>query len=182
MSLVSIKNPVLKHVHNVEETFKMKHNIKLVTWLTIALLALFLVACGGDTASTSEDSEPVAESSTEEEPAAAQEEEAEPVAESSGTENISGTITVLTNRTDLVDNVFVDYAAQFNEIYPNVKVEFEAITDYEGEVRIRMNTEEYGDVLLIPNVIGANELPDFFVPLGTLEELDPVYTFATEQL
>src|SRR5215207_9259034 len=72
---------------------------------------------------------------------------------------ISGDITVLTQRTDLVDNVFVDYKKNFETKYPGVHVKFEAITDYETEVRIRMNTQEYGDVLLIPNSITADQLP-----------------------
>ena len=65
---------------------------------------------------------------------------------------VSGDITVLTNRTDLVqDGTLKKYAAKFNKLYPNVKVTFQGITDYEGEVKIRMNTSNYGDVLLIPN-------------------------------
>ena len=56
---------------------------------------------------------------------------------------VSGDITVLTNRTDLVsDGTLKKYAAQFNQIYPNVHVTFQGITDYEGEVKIRMNTLE----------------------------------------
>ena len=63
----------------------------------------------------------------------------------------SGDITVLTNRTDLVDTTFQDYKKTFEAKYPDVTVTFEAITDYEGEVTTRMNTGDYGDVLLIPN-------------------------------
>ena len=56
-------------------------------------------------------------------------------------------------------------ADQFQaKIYPNVDVKFEAITDYEGEVKIRMNTENYGDVLLIPNAVTADQLPDVLRP------------------
>lgn len=97
------------------------------------------------------------------------------------TADVAGSITVLTNRTDLVDTVFADYADRFNEIYPDVDVEFEAITDYEGEVRIRMSTEDYGDVLLIPNDVSADQLPDFFEPLGTVDDLSETYRFVTEQ-
>ena len=65
---------------------------------------------------------------------------------------VSGTITVLTHRTDLVQNGTLNkYAAAFNKIYPKVTVKFDGITDYEGEVKIRMNTDNYGDVLMIPN-------------------------------
>ncbi len=97
------------------------------------------------------------------------------------TPDVSGSITVLTNRTDIVDTVFADYADQFNEVYPDVDVNFEAITDYEGEVRIRMNTSDYGDVLLIPNDVSADQLPDFFVPLGSVDDLGKTYRFVTEQ-
>lgn len=102
-------------------------------------------------------------------------------AEAAGPEDISGSITVLTNRTDIVDTVFVEYAAQFNEIYPNVEVEFEALTDYPGEVKIRMNTTDYGDVLLIPNEIQPQEYKDFFTPLGSYDELNEKYIFAHEK-
>jgi raffinose/stachyose/melibiose transport system substrate-binding protein len=88
-------------------------------------------------------------------------------------------ITVLTNRTDIVDTDFVGYRERFTELYPNVEVNFEAITDYQGQVQIRLNTTRYGDVLLIPDVDTA-DLPDFFEPLGTLEELDAEYLFAND--
>ncbi|NLT57250.1 MAG: carbohydrate ABC transporter substrate-binding protein [Actinomycetales bacterium] len=95
---------------------------------------------------------------------------------------VSGSITVLTQRTDIVDSVFKkQYLPRFNQKYPGVTVKFEAITDYEGEVRIRMNTKDYGDVLLIPNSVTADQLPTFFEPLGTLDELRPKYRFTTEQ-
>lgn len=90
---------------------------------------------------------------------------------------ISGEITVLTQRTDLVDNVFQDYKAEFESLYPDVTVTFEAITDYEGEVTTRMSTTDYGDVLLIPNTVAPSDLPDFFEPLGTVEELSQTYRF-----
>ena len=90
---------------------------------------------------------------------------------SGGSEEPSGTITVLTNRTDIVDTTLQDYVETFQETYPDIDVEFEAITDYEGEVRIRMNTPEYGDVLLIPNSVTPDQLPTFFEPLGTVEEM-----------
>lgn len=93
---------------------------------------------------------------------------------------ISGEITVLTQRTDIVDTVFADYERRFKEIHPDVEVTFEAITDYEGEVRIRLNTQEYGDVLLIPGAVSKDQYPHFFEPLGTLEEMSRTYRFATE--
>lgn len=94
---------------------------------------------------------------------------------------VSGEITVLTNRTDLVDTVMVDYAKKFNEKYPDVKVKFEAMTDYEGQVKIRMNTSDYGDVLLMPNNVPATEFANFFLPLGSVEELSAKYNNVEEK-
>ncbi|MFE9681257.1 ABC transporter substrate-binding protein [Streptomyces sp. NPDC002701] len=91
---------------------------------------------------------------------------------------VSGTITVLTHRTDLVqDGTMASYAAEFKKTYPEVEVEFDALTDYEGEVKIRMNTENYGDVLMIPAVIKKNDYPKFFASLGTRTERAKKYLF-----
>lgn len=91
---------------------------------------------------------------------------------------VSGTITVLTHRTDLVqDGTMKKYAAEFNKTYPEVKVEFDALTDYEGEVKIRMNTENYGDVLMIPAVIEKKDYPRFFASLGSQAERSKEYRF-----
>src|SRR6478609_1470408 len=89
---------------------------------------------------------------------------------------VTGSITVLTNRTDqLGDGTLDKYAAEFNKVYPNVKVKFEGMKDYEGEVKIRMNTENYGDVLPIPSDLSIDRLPSFFSSLGGSEELSKTY-------
>lgn len=95
---------------------------------------------------------------------------------------IKGEITVITQRTDIVDTVFQDYAKKFNEKYPDVKVNFEALSDYEGQIKIRMNTDEYGDVLLIPTSVPVADLPSFFEPLGSYDELKTKYTGIEERM
>ncbi|MFF0201293.1 ABC transporter substrate-binding protein [Streptomyces sp. NPDC005017] len=91
---------------------------------------------------------------------------------------VSGTITVLTHRTDLVqDGTMKKYAAEFNRLYPEVTVKFDGVTDYEGEVKIRMNTDDYGDVLMIPNAIAKKDYPSFFASLGSADELGEKYRF-----
>jgi raffinose/stachyose/melibiose transport system substrate-binding protein len=92
--------------------------------------------------------------------------------------SVSGPITVLTNRTDLnQDGTLKRYAAAFNKIYPKVKVTFQAITDYEGEVKTRMNTSSYGDVLLIPPSISPTDFPKFFASLGDAATLSKSYNW-----
>lgn len=94
----------------------------------------------------------------------------------------SGAITVLTHRTDLLaDGTLDKYKAAFEKKFPKVTVKFEGITDYEGEVAIRMNTNDYGDVLMIPRSVTKDKLANYFVPLGKQADLSKKYLFTTEQ-
>ncbi|RDG39953.1 ABC transporter substrate-binding protein [Streptomyces corynorhini] len=91
---------------------------------------------------------------------------------------VSGTITVLTHRTDWVqDGTMKKYADEFRRTYPGVTVKFDGITDYEGEVKIRMNTRNYGDVLMIPGAIKKSDYPRFFASLGTRAERAAKFRF-----
>ena len=69
-------------------------------------------------------------------------------------ERPEGHIVVLTQRTDIVGTVFQEYKQRFEAAYPGVTVEFEAITAYEDELAIRMNSDEYGDVLFSIVMLG----------------------------
>ena len=89
---------------------------------------------------------------------------------------VSGKITFLTNRTDLdTDGTYTELIAAFNEKYPDVEVEVQAITDYAGELVTHMQTSEYGDVLMIPDAVPTASYPDYFEPLGTVEGLSEKY-------
>ncbi|KAB8125602.1 carbohydrate ABC transporter substrate-binding protein [Gracilibacillus oryzae] len=96
-------------------------------------------------------------------------------------EDIEGDLTVITHRTDIVDTVYQDYADQFNEKYPNVNVNFEALTDYGGEIMPRMNTEDYGDVQYLPVQVPIEDIPKFFEPMGTLEDMNEKYLGVEER-
>lgn len=91
---------------------------------------------------------------------------------------VSGDITVLTHKTDLAGDGTLDkYAAEFNKIYPNVHVKFEAVVAYETDVKVRMNSDNYGDVLMIPAAVPVPDYPKFFAPLGDAGELSKKYRF-----
>ncbi|MGN7761126.1 ABC transporter substrate-binding protein [Paenibacillus sp. 22594] len=107
--------------------------------------------------------------------------EATAAPEGDAAKDIKGDITVITQRTDIVDTVFKDYAAKFNEKYPNVKVNFEALSSYEDQIKIRMSTNDYGDVLLLPTSVAIKDLPDFFEPLGKMSDLEKQYTGLEER-
>ncbi|MCZ9343346.1 ABC transporter substrate-binding protein, partial [Streptomyces sp. TRM76130] len=131
-------------------------NRRKVTAGSIAVLALLVSACTGTGASSEG-----ADAGTPGDPG-----------------SVEGSITVLTHRTDLVqDGTMEKYAAEFNETYPRVRVEFDGLTDYEGEVKIRMNTADYGDVLMIPAVVQKKDYPRFFASLGSQDELSEKYRF-----
>lgn len=91
--------------------------------------------------------------------------------------DITATIKVLSHRTDLVDNVFKDYVVKFNELYPNIKVEYEAVTDYASDALIRLTADDWGDIMMIP-AVEKNELSQYFISYGDFEKLDGLYNFA----
>lgn len=95
----------------------------------------------------------------------------------------SGEITVLTWRTDLVeDGTFDEYVEQFKAKYPEVTdVKVEGLTDYEGEVKTRMSTDNYGDVLAIPGSVTPDQYADFFEPLGTQDEIGGEYRWINDK-
>ncbi|USB32356.1 ABC transporter substrate-binding protein [Paenibacillus sp. YPG26] len=95
--------------------------------------------------------------------------------------DIKGDITVITQKTDIVDTVFKDYATKFKQEYPNINVKFQALSDYEGQIKVRMNSSDYGDVLLLPTSVPLADLPQFFEPLGNFEDLSKQYTGLEER-
>lgn len=98
---------------------------------------------------------------------------------SSETESkIAGDIVVITNDSNSIDTIFKDYEKRFKEKYPEVtSVKFEGVQDYDNNMRTRMSTKNYGDVLYNPN-LSADKFAQFYEPLGTVEEMKQKYTFA----
>lgn len=97
----------------------------------------------------------------------------------SGTDEVAGEITFLTNRTDLKqDGTWDKYVGEFQKENPDVKVKIEAITNYEDDVKTRMSAPNgYGDVLLIPNGVTPAQYPDFFSSFGKTADLSATYRF-----
>lgn len=93
----------------------------------------------------------------------------------------TGTITVLTQRTDLVsDGTFAKYAAEFNKTYPDVTVKFEGVNDYENAIKTRLNGTKYGDVLAIPAAVKPSQLAQFFEPLGKTTDYSGKYRYTAQ--
>ncbi|HEL2591475.1 TPA: carbohydrate ABC transporter substrate-binding protein [Streptococcus suis] len=95
---------------------------------------------------------------------------------SSQSEDGKETITFINHKTDWEGNgKWDEYIAKFNEKYPDITVEVQTITDYAGQMKTRMNSKEYGDVLMIPGDIQPQDYATFFEPMGDKAELEKTY-------
>ena len=92
--------------------------------------------------------------------------------------DLKETIKFLHHKTDrAADGTMEKLVAEFNKEYPDIKVEMEAITDYAEDAKLRLTTKDWGDVMFIPSIDKA-ELPTYFIPYGTTEEMDGLINFA----
>lgn len=95
--------------------------------------------------------------------------------------DIKADITILTDRTDIVDTTYKGYAEEFMKIYPNIKVTYEGITDYAESVTLRLTNGDWGDICFIPDSVEKSEFSNYFIPLGDHSVLDNIYNFVTEK-
>lgn len=143
----------------IEREINMRKRIALI--IAAAVLASSMVGCGGDNkkGGNDKDSKQASASGDVEE-----------------SKDISGEITFLTNRTDLdLDGTYDELIGEFQKKYPDVDVNVEASTDYAGEMATRMQTDEYGDVCMIPDAVPVSDLGTYFEPIGTVDELKDKY-------
>ena len=95
------------------------------------------------------------------------------------------TLTVLTNRTDRLadggDGTMEERTKAFEEDF-NCKVEYVGYTNYADDVSKRLSTDDYGDVLLIPDSVEVKDLGNFFAPLGTYDEMKETYRWADKKM
>lgn len=92
--------------------------------------------------------------------------------------DITTTIKWIHHKTDREeDGTIANYIAEFNKVYPNITVETEGITDYAETALLRLPTSDWGDIMFVPTVDKA-ELSTYFIPYGTVEEMDQYINFA----
>lgn len=95
--------------------------------------------------------------------------------------DLKADIKILTNRTDIVNTVYKDYAEQFMKEYPNIKVTYEGITDYAESVTLRLTNGDWGDICFMPDTVEKSEMSNYFVPLGDYATLNELYNFVIEK-
>lgn len=162
--------------------------LRKVLALTLAAAMTFsLVGCGGSSNEAATEA-PATEETTEEAPADDAAEEA--TEEATGVPTYSQ-ITVGEDYTDLTasikwihhktdreeDGTIADLISRFNEVYPNITVETEGVTDYAEDALLRLSTGDWGDIMFIPAVDKA-DLSTYFQPLDSLENMQKEINFA----
>lgn len=95
--------------------------------------------------------------------------------------DLSVELKVITHRTDLVDSTFADYVKQFNELYPNISISYEGITDYANDMTTRLTGNNWGQICMIPTTIPLPEIGDYFYPLCDLSAIENDYNFASNR-
>lgn len=88
----------------------------------------------------------------------------------------SGTITFINNHTDWQhDGTWKKLISQFNKKYPNIKVNIQTLTDYAGGIKTRMNSKNYGDVLLLPTTVKPQDRSHYVISLGNEKQMSKKY-------
>lgn len=169
--------------------------MKLKKILALSLAAVFAfsaIGCGAGSAGTEAAAEPAAEKTVEAETEEVTEEAAEDAAATgelsyAGIElgesyaDISTSIKWLTNRTDLnEDGTLAEYISMFNEMYPNITVEVDAMTDYAEESLLRLSSGDWGDVMFIP-AVDKNLYESYYVSYGDLDTMESLVRFADQR-
>ncbi|MGN0298622.1 MAG: ABC transporter substrate-binding protein [Lachnospiraceae bacterium] len=96
-------------------------------------------------------------------------------------QDVKADIKVLTDRTDIVNTVYAGYAEQFHQLYPNITVTYEAISDYAESVTLRLTTGDWGDICFIPATVAKSEMSMYFTELGSYDVLNEIYNFVNEK-
>lgn len=98
--------------------------------------------------------------------------------------DLSAEITFYNNRTDMAGSDYTgknwdQYIADFNAVYPNIKVNVETITDYAETALLYLQSNDWGDIMLIPQV-DKGDLPTYFLSYGDLSTMDGLIRFASK--
>lgn len=144
----------------------MKKSKKVISMMLALSMALSLGACGSKTSKeTSQETVPTIDQ----------------IKLGEDYKDLKADLKILTHRTDLTDNVFKDYIKDFQELYPNIAIEYEGITNYADDVTTRLSSDDWGDICMIPTSISKSELGDYFVSYGDNETLSKDYIMLNDK-
>lgn len=166
----------------------MKKISKLLSLLLVLIMVFSLAACGGksedavsDKGTDKKSTENKGTDKTEGNNDTASNEDALPTIDSlvlgQDYTDIKADLKFLTHRTDIVDTKLAGYVEEFKKLYPNVNITYEGITDYREDVTIRLTTDNWGDICMIPTTVLKAEAPGLFVSYGSYDKVGEKYDF-----
>ncbi len=98
--------------------------------------------------------------------------------------DVTASIKVLTNRTDMLEKDYGgknwdSYIEDFNKTYPNITVKVEGVTNYADDSLLRLQSGDWGDVMMIP-AVDKGDLSSYFLSYGSLDEMKEQVNYATQ--
>lgn len=142
---------------------------KLISILLALVMVLSLAACGGSPA----------EQKPDEGEAASDLPAYDSLKLGEDYTDLTAELKVISHRTDLIDDgTFDGYIAQFQELYPNITISYEGITNYADDMTTRLTSNDWGDICMIPTYVPKTELGNYFYPLCDLSAIQDTYNFA----
>lgn len=96
--------------------------------------------------------------------------------------DVTTTIKLYNHRTDLEQDDYqgkkwTEYVADFNAMYPNITVEVETDTTYADNALLRLQSGDWGDIMMIP-AVDKSDLSTYFLPYGDLTTMSNQIRFA----
>ena len=89
--------------------------------------------------------------------------------------DLSAELRFLTHRTDIMDTKLAGYVTEFQKLYPNIKITYEAVPYYNEDMMVRLATGDWGDICMIPTTLLKEELPSYFQVLGDYNGIAKAY-------
>ncbi len=96
--------------------------------------------------------------------------------------DLTASIKVINHRTDMMQSDYPgkswpQYLKEFNKMYPNITVTVDTITTYADSALLRLQGQDWGDIMMIP-AVDKKDLSTYFLPYGTLDEMKKQIRFA----
>lgn len=67
------------------------------------------------------------------------------------------------------------YVDHFNRLQQDFRVRLQVIGDYESTMKVRFNSDHFGDIFIVPRSISKSTYVDILEPLGYGEEFEEIY-------
>lgn len=98
--------------------------------------------------------------------------------------DLTASIHLFNHRTDMngddyTGKTWKDYLEEFHKDYPNIQVEVETDTDYAESALLRLQSGDWGDIMMIP-AVDAADLDTYFLPYGDVDTMEQQVRFPSQ--